>query len=358
MPKKQKTSLQKATVLIVYTGGTIGMKKTNKGYEPAPGYLAKKMKKMQLFQAHEVPNYTILDFNPLLDSSNMTPADWLKIATTIMDNYEEYDGFLVLHGTDTMAYTASALSFMLENLCKPILISGSQIPLVETRNDAQENLLTSLMILGDYHKKLPGVYLYFADQLFRGNRTTKVDADGFSAFGSPNFPPVGTVGINIDIDHTLVHTGFLSANANKLPSIVKMGQAVVAVVRLFPGLHADYLENILSPPVQGVVMECFGAGNGPDQNKAFMKILEKATKKHDIVIVDVTQPLKGCADLSLYATGQALRDAGVVSGYDMTTEAALAKLFYLFEKGHEPKKVKKLIQQDLCGELTLPSHKK
>jgi L-asparaginase len=337
-------------IFVAYTGGTIGMKESADGYEPASGYLQHLMSELSPFQADDVPAYDIYEFDPLLDSSNLTPEEWLRIAEVIRDRYADYDGFLVVHGTDTMAFTASALSFMLHPLDKPVVLTGSQLPLAETRTDAQSNLLTSLLLLGAYPERLAGVHLFFNDRLYRGNRTTKVNADAFSAFDSPNFPPVGTAGINLDVNWNLVPEGHRPPRA---PAVTALGGAVVSAFRLFPGLEADYLDNVLAPPVQGVVLECFGSGNAPTQNEALLRALRRATDR-GVVVVAVTQPLRGTADLDLYATGQALADAGVVSGYDMTTEAALAKLYFLFERGHRPEEVRTLVQQDLRGELTPP----
>lgn len=320
------------------------------GYAPEPGYLQARMNEFPLFQEDLVPDYHVHEFDPLLDSSNMSPSNWLDIAEVIRENWDDYDGFLVVHGTDTMSFTASALSFMLDPLDKPVVLTGSQIPLAETRNDAQGNLLTSLMLLGAYHDRLPGVYLFFDDHLYRGNRTTKVNADAFAAFASPNFPPVGRVGINVELDWSLVPDAGGPAPA---PSVLELGTASVAAFRIFPGLDAGSLRNLLLPPVQGIVLECFGSGNAPAQNEAFLSALDEATDR-GVVIVAVTQPLRGTADLNLYATGRALQDAGVVSGYDITTEAALAKLYYLFEQGLSPEKVRDLMQKNLRGELTSP----
>jgi len=337
-------------IQILYTGGTIGMQRTPHGYLPVPGHLQHLIATNPCFAAEGLPAYSIHQFEPLLDSSNMTPADWIQIARVIRDHYADYDGFLVLHGTDTMAFTAAALSFMLEGLDKPILLTGSQIPLEETRSDAQGNLLTSLLLLGRYHDRLPGVYLYFANSLYRGNRVTKVHAEAFDAFASPNFPPVGTAGVSLQIDWRLVPP---RAGRPAGLTVVEMGQATIAAFRLFPGLQAAYLDSILAPPVQGVVLECYGAGNAPERNRPFMEALAAATRR-GVVIVDVPQPLYGMADLRLYATGRALLEVGVVSGYDMTAEAALAKLFYLFQKGYAPEEVRRLVQQNLRGELTPP----
>ena len=337
-------------IFVAYTGGTIGMKATEDGYAPASGYLQELMAELPPFQADDVPAYDIYEFDPLLDSSNLTPDEWLQIAEVVRDRYEAYDGFLVVHGTDTMAFTASALSFMLHPLDKPVILTGSQIPLAETRTDAQSNLLTSLLLLGRYPERLAGVHLFFNDRLYRGNRTTKVNADSFSAFDSPNFAPVGTAGINLDVDWDLVPD---AQRPPRAPDVTALGSATVSAFRLFPGLEADYLDNVLAPPVQGVILECFGAGNAPANNDAFLRALRRATDR-GVVIVAVTQPLRGTADLDLYATGQALAEAGVVSGYDMTTEAALAKLYFLFEQGHRPAAVRDLVQQNLRGELTPP----
>jgi len=337
-------------ILLVYTGGTIGMRKTGDGYAPAPGTLQRLLNERPAFRADDVPDYDVYEFDPLLDSSNLTPADWLRIAEVIRDRHDAYDGFLVVHGTDTMAFTASALSFMLQPLDKPVVLTGSQLPLAAPRSDAEGNLLTSLLLMGEYADRLAGVFLFFGDRLYRGNRTTKVNADSFAAFDSPNFPPVGTAGIDLDVDWDRVPTPQRPARA---PSVTALGGATVSAFRLFPGLEAEYLGNVLAPPVQGVVLECFGSGNAPSSNDKFLAALTEATGR-GVVVVAVTQPLRGTADLDLYATGQALAEAGVVSGYDMTTEAALAKLYYLFEQGHSPEEVCALVQQNLRGELTPP----
>lgn len=337
-------------IFIAYTGGTIGMKATGDGYAPVSGYLQKRMEELPPFQADPVPRYDIYEFDPLLDSSDLTPAEWVQIAEVVRERYEDYDGFLVVHGTDTMAFTASALSFMLHPLDKPVVLTGSQLPLAETRTDAQSNLLTSLLLLGSHHDRLGGVHLFFNDRLYRGNRTTKVNADSFGAFDSPNFPPVGTAGINLDVDWSLVPETEAPARA---PAVTALGSATVSAFRLFPGLEAEYLDNVLAPPVQGVVLECFGSGNAPAKNEAFLQALRRATDR-GVVVVAVTQPLHGTADLDLYATGHALSKAGVVSGYDMTTEAALAKLYFLFEQGYSPDRVRSLVQKNLRGELTPP----
>jgi L-asparaginase len=334
-------------VYIAYTGGTIGMRRTDAGYSPAGGYLQQQMEAMPELAHPSIPSYTINEYAPLLDSSNMTPAEWVKIARDVAANYSRYDGFVVLHGTDTMAYTASALPFMLQGLHKPVLITGSQIPLCEVRNDARENLITSLLIAASY--AIPEVCLYFGGRLLRGCRATKVSADGFAAFDSPNFPPLGTVGIDIEINWDLVR----KPRAAKL-AVQELTRPVVSALRLFPGISPELVRNVLRPPLQGLVLEAYGVGNGPDQDEEFLAALHDATKR-GVVIVDCTQCLEGTVNLGEYATGSALADAGVISGYDMTAEAALAKLYYLFSRGLSPARVKREMQRDLRGEMTVRS---
>ena len=342
---------ERPRVYIAYTGGTVGMKKDAElGYLPAPGFLARWLAAQPVFRSPELPEWKVHEYEPLLDSANTTPREWLRIAEDIRDHYDDYDGFLVIHGTDTMAYTASALSFMLEGLGKPVLLTGSQIPLCETRNDAAENLLTALMLIGRYHSRIAEVCIYFHQKLLRGNRTTKVSTEGFDAFLSPNCAPLGEIGVEFELDFSRLRA---PADKPTRPIVREIGQAVVGSFRLFPGLRAETVRAVLQPPLQGLVLECFGAGNAPHRNLEFLEALAAATAR-GVVVVAVPQALYGSADLDLYATGRALRQVGVVSGYDMTPEAALAKLFYLFEVGHGPQGVEALMQQDLRGELTLP----
>jgi L-asparaginase len=338
-------------VYIVYTGGTIGMKRTRSGYVPASGYLQSQMSEMPELRHESMPSYTIHEYEPLLDSSNMTPAEWVKIARDVESNYDRYDGFVVLHGTDTMAYTASALPFLLGptqgGIRKPVIITGSQIPLCEIRNDARENLITSLMLAANY--AIPEVCLYFGGKLLRGCRSTKVSADGFAAFDSPNFPPLGTVGIDIEVNWDLVRP----ARGPKKIAVPELKRPVVSALRLFPGISPELVRNVLRPPLQGLVLEAYGVGNGPDQDRAFIDALREATDR-GVVIVDCTQCLSGTVDLHEYATGSAMARAGVISGFDMTAEAALAKLYVLLGRGYSPERVKREMQRDTRGEMTNP----
>jgi L-asparaginase len=331
-------------VYIAYTGGTIGMRHTSDGYSPEAGYLEQQLEAMPELHHDSMPIVTIGEYTPLLDSSNMTPHEWVKIARDLAARYDEYDGFVVLHGTDTMAYTASALPFMLSGLAKPVIITGSQIPLCEVRNDARENLITSLLIASSYD--IPEVCLYFGGKLLRGCRAVKVSADGFAAFDSPNFPPLGTAGIDISINWP-----FVRRDTGRELRVEEFGSPVVSALRLFPGISPELVRNVLRPPLQGLVLEAYGVGNGPDSDTAFLDALSEATAR-GVVIVDCTQCLEGTVNLTEYTAGSALARAGVISGYDMTAEAALAKMYYLFSRGGTPNDVEREMQLDLRGELT------
>ena len=335
----------KKRVYIAYTGGTIGMKRTRSGYRPEAGYLQRLMSNMPELRNPSMPSFTVCEYAPLLDSSNMTPREWVKIARDIAGNYRRYDGFVVLHGTDTMAYTASALPFMLSGLGKPVVITGSQIPLCEVRNDARENLITSLLIAANYD--IPEVCLYFGGSLIRGCRAVKVSADGFAAFASPNIPPLAIVGTDIEINSPLVRKRRGRFKLHEFTS-----RAVVSALRLFPGIATEFVRNVLRPPLQGLVLETYGVGNAPDRDAGFIAAIAEATDR-GVVIVDCTQCLEGAVDLGEYANGSALARAGVISGYDMTAEAALAKLYYLFSRGDSPSRVKREMLRDLRGEMTI-----
>lgn len=338
--------MARGRVYVAHTGGTIGMKKTAAGYAVEPGYLGSLLSGMPEFRDTQLPHFDLVESDPLLDSSCMTPAHWERIARDIANRYHEYDGFVVLHGTDTLAYTASALSFMLLGVDKPVVLTGSQIPLCEVRNDARRNLITALLIAGKYD--VPEVCLYFNGRLLRGNRAVKVSADRFEAFDSPNYPDLGEAGVHVEIRREL-----LLEKGRHPFSFRPMGLAKVAALRLFPGISSEIVKNMLKPPLQGLVLECYGVGNGPVEDREFMDALAEATAR-GVVIVDVTQCLRGSVDLGDYATGSALARAGVISGFDLTAEAALAKLYHLLEQRLPPEYVKEFMQRDLAGELTVP----
>ncbi len=338
--------MRRTSVYIAYTGGTIGMKRGDRGYRPAPGYLAEQMALIPALRHPAMPRYTIREYQPLLDSSNMSPTDWMKLGRDLVDRYDEYDGFIVLHGTDTMAYSASALSFMFENLGKTILFTGSQIPLMEVRNDAHDNLITSLLIAAEH--PVPEVCLLAGGRLLRGNRATKVNAAGFRAFDSPNYPLLGQAGVHITIDRDAVQP--MPEEPLRFHPLGSAGHPLVADLRLFPGITAAALRLFLHPPLQGAVLHTYGVGNAPD-DPDFLDALREATDS-GVVIVNCTQCLRGAVRMGDYATGRALREAGVLSGSDMTPEAALTKLYALLSRGLDLAEVRRLMQQDLRGELT------
>jgi L-asparaginase len=336
----------KKRVYIANTGGTIGMQRTKDGYAPAPGHLEEQMAQIAALKSPIMPDYDLHEYEPLLDSANMTPQDWLKIARDIADHYDDYDGFVVLHGTDTMAYTASALPFMLDGLGKPVIVTGSQIPLCEVRNDARENLITAMLLAAEY--SIPEVCVYFGDKLLRGCRTVKVNANGFAAFDSPNFPPLGRVGIGIDLNWDVIRP---VPPAHTPLSVNPLNIHRISTLRLFPGIAADMVHHILQPPLKALVLEAYGVGNGPNHDQEFIAVLNEACQR-GVVIVDCTQCFTGRVELNDYATGNSLAAAGVISGYDLTVEAALAKLFYLLSQDLPLESTKTLLQSDLRGELT------
>lgn len=288
---------------------------------------------------------SLLEYEPLMDSSNMTFDDWIKIATDIEHYYHDFDAFVVLHGTDTMAYTASALSFMLENLGKTVILTGSQIPLSEIRNDANTNLIGALAVAT--HHIIPEVSLYFSNALYRGNRVVKCKSSSFDAFESPNMKPLAVVGIEIDVDWSLVWR----SHEPKPFRVRKVMNPNVTCLRLFPGITTDTIRAILSPTIRGVVLESFGAGNAPDNRQDVLDLFKDACSR-GVVIVNISQCRVGNVS-DLYATGKALTNAGVVPGLDMTTECALTKLACLLaDDSLSPDQVRKEMMRCRVGELT------
>ncbi|GAA6183207.1 asparaginase [Aliiglaciecola sp. NS0011-25] len=333
----------KKRIYVAYTGGTIGMRPSSHGYVPVSGFLTETLNNMPEFHRPEMPEFTIQEYHSLIDSSDMSPHDWQNIADDISANYADYDGFIILHGTDTMAYTASALSFMLEDLGKPVIVTGSQIPLAELRSDGQVNLLNALYIAANY--PISEVSLYFNNRLFRGNRSRKVDADGFDAFGSPNYPELLRAGIDIELI-----AGKISQDSQKVMKVSPVNAQPIGVVTLYPGISAEVIRNTLQQPVKALILLSYGVGNAP-QNPALLAQLKEA-QQNNIIVLNCTQCFSGKVNMSGYANGHVLREVGVVSGHDMTPEAALAKLHYLLSKELPVEEIKRQLITNLRGELS------
>ena len=333
----------KKRIYVAFTGGTIGMKASTQGYVPVKGHLISAINAIPDFHRSEMPDFTINEYSPLIDSANMEPSDWQRIADDIMANYDAYDGFVVLHGTDTMAYTSSALSFMFENLSKPIIVTGSQIPLSQLRSDGQVNLLNSLYIAANY--PVCEVGLFFNNKLYRGNRSSKVYADGFDAFDSPNMPPLLEAAINIRLI-----AGITEELNHHQVTLKKITPQPIGVIHLYPGINSILIENILKQPVKALIIRSYGVGNAP-QNPKLLACLAKAHQQ-GIIIINSSQCLKGTVDMGGYATGSALSDCGVIGAKDMTLEATLTKLHYLLSQNLDVDDIRQLMQQSLRGELT------
>ena len=331
------------SVLVLHTGGTIGMVETPDGRAPEAGALAPYLDWIVENSRGELPPIAFLELEPPIDSANATPEDWCAIARILYEHRADHPGFVVLHGTDTMAYTSSALSFLLPSFGKPVVVTGSQIPITRTRSDGRQNLIGALQVAAG--SEVPEVTLLFGEVLLRGNRATKIDASGLDAFDSPRFPPLAEIGIDIVVNHRLVR----SPEGEPGLTAGQLGQ--VAAMRLFPGFSASILANLCRPPLQGLVIEAYGAGNAPSDDRQFLTAIEAATNQ-GIVVVVVTQCLRGSVQPGADATGTALLHAGAVPGFDMMSEACLTKLAVLLGQGLDAATVAHEMQRDLAGELT------
>lgn len=331
-------------ILIIYTGGTIGMQHDKEG--ALVPFDFGKVNELVPELNHLGCKLTHHAFSKLIDSSNATPEFWVELAKVIEKNYSKFDGFVILHGTDTMAYSASALSFMLENLSKPVIFTGSQLPLGAIRTDAKRNLISAVEIAAG-KVLVPEVCIYFSHRLFRGNRSEKFNSAMFEAFQSPNCPPLAVVGVNVDYNHDII------AKPSKKKLIVHTQlETGIGLFRLFPGISDVWLQNIVNTPsLKAVVMATYGSGNAPT-DPAFIKTLSKAIKR-GLIVVNVSQCSGGSVVQGKYATSKHLEEMGVLDGADLNAEAALTKLMVLLgQYPNDLKKVKKLMTTSLCGEMS------
>ncbi|MBX7078782.1 MAG: asparaginase domain-containing protein [Nannocystaceae bacterium] len=337
-------------VCLLHVGGTIGMTKTPDGLRPVPGVLERYLAGMPELTGPDMPLLYVERLDPLLDSADMDPHDWVRIARAIIERDQEFDGFVVLHGTDTMVYTASALSFLLSGLRKPVVLTGSQLSLEHVRSDGREHIITSIIIAG--RLRIPEVCIYFASRLLRGNRAQKIHNSDFVAFGSGNLPPLATVGVGISVDEHL-----LRAPGPGLPDRVELvREPHVAALRVFPGVGRGVFESLLAPPLEGLVLETYGAGTFPTRGREgdedLIEPLRAATSRTPpVIVVNCSQCHGGIVRQDVYAGGRRLTAAGVISGHDMTPEAALTKLYCLLAMGLSPDEVRRRMGEDLAGEL-------
>ena len=339
----------KPNILLVYTGGTIGMVKDLKSGALKVFNFNKLLQRIPELKLLDC-NIEAVSFDQPIDSSNMTPKKWAKIATIIRENYDRFDGFVVLHGSDTMSYSASALSFMLQNLDKPVVFTGSQLPIGDLRTDAKENLITAIQIASlqnSTHPVVREVCLYFEYKLYRGNRTTKISAEHFNAFTSPNYPALAGSGVHLRVNRDLL---LAPPSAGGLKVETGFDDNVV-IIKMFPGISEKVLTSIMEiKGLRGVVLETYGSGNAPT-DIYFISILQRAIER-GLYVVNVTQCSGGSVNMGHYETSTLLKEIGVISGGDITTEAAVTKLMYLLGSSTTGTDIKELFEKPLCGELS------
>ncbi|MDD5962747.1 MAG: asparaginase [bacterium] len=340
------------SILIIYTGGTIGMKQDPVDFTLKPfnfGQILSEVPEIRKFVCR-VDTYS---FSPLIDSSDAQPEFWIDLARLIKKEYANYDGFVVLHGTDTMSFTASALSFMLENLEKPVVFTGSQLPIGMLRTDGKENLISAVEIASAADEQgrpiVPEVTVFFDSHLYRGNRTIKYSAENFWAFRSENAPALADTGIHIKYNIDEIRYPKQYGNPLKISETLDTD---VAILKIFPGMRENMVRALFATEgLRAVILETFGSGNAPTQ-KWFLDIISEADRR-GLIIMNITQCIAGCVDMEAYATGIELKKMGVVSGYDSTLEAALAKLFYLMGKYADNDVVKRELNKNLRGEISI-----
>lgn len=342
---------EKSAILLIYTGGTIGMKEDPSIQALRPfdfSQILEEVPELGKF-AYRIDSYT---FDPIIDSSDVEPAMWQELVRVIEERYDMYDGFVVLHGTDTMAYSASVLSFMIEGLTKPVIFTGSQLPIGTPRTDGKENLISSVEIAAakddDGHAVVPEVCICFDNVLMRGNRSSKINSDNFRAFRSPNFPPLAEAGISIRYSGRHIRT---PESWDRKPLFHKELDTRVSILKMHPGITPQIVRTILcSPDTRAVIIETYGAGNAP--SKEWLLEIVKEASSMGKILLNVTQCLAGSVNMDLYATGKCLKEAGVTNGYDSTTESALGKLFYLLGVFKDNESVKAGLEKDLRGEIS------
>lgn len=314
---------------------------------PAAGHLSQMMRDIPELQTAST-TFDLIEYDPLLDSSDMTPADWAKIATDIESHYHAYDGFVVLHGTDTLAYTSSALSFFVEGSRKPIVVTGSQLPFGAPRSDARNNIVTAFQVAAEMPPELAQVCVVFGSKILRGNRATKISAAAYDAFDSPRLPELGTVGIELiyNLELALKHPpAELRIQTNPPPN------QSIAVVRLFPGFSDQIIRSLCTnPELKGIVLEAYGTGNGPSRDPDFLDAIASA-RRQGVVVIVVAQPLEGMVNFGNYAAGSALGQAGAINGRDLTTEAALTKLYYLISLKLQSAEIEERMMRPIAGEM-------
>lgn len=338
----------KHSVLIIYTGGTMGMSYDRQG-TLVPFNFEGILTEMPALRSMDL-DLTVVSFPHPFDSSNVTTDHWNDLASIIEQHYQEYDGFVVLHGTDTLAYSASALSFMLEGLQKPVIFTGSQLPMGAIRSDAGQNLVAALQIASTSGEEGPvvrEVCVYFDYFLYRGNRCKKVESLHFDAFKSENYPPLAEVGINIDYNHTAL----LRDRESMALTVQKIQPVCIALIKLFPGISELYVKHILKTPgLKGVVLETFGSGNAPTTDWFIQSIADAIDQ--DVIFFNVSQCTGGRVIHGRYVTSKHLQQAGVISGRDITPEAALSKMQFLFSKYHHTDKIRDILATPLRGEMS------
>jgi L-asparaginase len=332
-------------IAVLYTGGTIGMEKTVRGFAPMKDF-DKVLNKLLRQQGNDLPGHTLHAYDNPIDSTNATPSDWQKIGRDIAARYDDYDGFVVLHGTDTMAYTAAALSFMLQGLRKPVIVTGSQIPLAAVRSDAAQNLITSLQLAAS--DALNEVAICFNQHLLRGNRASKVSAGRFTAFDTPNYPHLAEIGIAIRFNQAAL----LPRAAKENFELPDYPSGTVLPLRFTPGLPLCAVESMLLLNPQALILECYGAGNAPDREPGLRQALANANRNGTVIVACSQSPHGGVA-IGTYAAGATLTEAGVIGAGDMCFEAIYTKLHHLLARGLRGDDLKKEFQRNLCGELSV-----